>query len=788
MVEANIIRNFLLDSESLATYLQGKLVSIGDIRRRLLLSERENDSRIPDQFYRLALDRDLKNVKTIEDIFCHLLPSVAKEYLSIDRSDILVSDNNQNDWQEFITFIPPLLLKMAFLHLEQPLSKIDEKTIKNYFHSYILPNSLYTSIPSPKNEVLKEIIENEKGLHDLHMHLNGSTEIDIAWQDLLFHPHKIYKELKIGFSNELVKEQVEVESNLLDPLKFYNLLSIAGRLRSILYDLIFSTALTPKYPPLKNLLLQTLYKKGFTERMPVHPFQTLVNSYGNKASLMAVEGLMYSIVLHKIADRKNATMATFFHFYLLIQGLANRLLVQQVHQKGFEQFQKITVNRIREFSEMKYEKRFFQMHGNQLKFLSFLEGRFSPKKSEIENVEFINKIMDGWKKFCNELENKDLNIPELRLIPHFIKKKDSKPHKYIRYKHLREDTWKKGKVLSLLIKDHKRYAKLLTGVDAASSEFDTPPEVFAPTFRALRRKETFHHFTYHVGEDFFHITSGIRAIYEAINFLGLQSGDRIGHGTATAICVNTWKAVVGETILIKKGEWLDNLIFIHHFSSTLEKFVDKLKNIEIVISRLTNEIYKPSFPFTVSEIVRAWQLRKYCPILVFSSSHSIANTRSTYDLQEWEDIQNENITLNEKRILELYHTNEFTAEYETVIPLKVDGLLNLSELEELQKLILKELKEKQIVIETLPTSNVRIGYNKNYKSYHLNNWVNWQKEGKDIPKIVVGTDDTGIFATNIFNEYANIWDYLVKSEKHTQVEIKAIIEDFINNGKTYSFT
>lgn len=80
------------------------------------------------------------------------------------------------------------------------------------------------------------------------------------------------------------------------------------------------------------------------------------------------------------------------------------------------------------------------------------------------------------------------------------------------------------------------YAKFVTGADAAASEFDTPPEVFAPSFRRLR-KNGIRHFTYHAGEDFFHILSGLRAIYEAIEFLGLQAGDRIGHATAAGVDV-----------------------------------------------------------------------------------------------------------------------------------------------------------------------------------------------------------------------------------------------------------
>ena len=83
---------------------------------------------------------------------------------------------------------------------------------------------------------------------------------------------------------------------------------------------------------------------------------------------------------------------------------------------------------------------------------------------------------------------------------------------------------------------------------------------------------------------------------------------------------------------------------------------------------------------------------------------------------------------------------------------------------------------------------MRIGYYKNYKAYHLNNWISRKDGVPEIFDIVVGTDDTGIFATNIFNEYANIYEYLLKSKKYDEEEIKLIIEKLVENGKRFRFT
>lgn len=74
------------------------------------------------------------------------------------------------------------------------------------------------------------------GLHDLHIHLNGTLETDIVWQDLLSHPDRVYKELKKSFVNkEKVLEQLRQESFLLTPIKYTHLLKIAGRLRQYFF-------------------------------------------------------------------------------------------------------------------------------------------------------------------------------------------------------------------------------------------------------------------------------------------------------------------------------------------------------------------------------------------------------------------------------------------------------------------------------------------------------------------------------------------------------------------------
>ena len=153
----------------------------------------------------------------------------------------------------------------------------------------------------------------------------------------------------------------------------------------------------------------------------------------------------------------------------------------------------------------------------------------------------------------------------------------------------------------------------ITAVDAAASEFDTPPEVFAPVFRELRELNVVRHFTYHAGEDFYHILDGLRAIYEAIIFLDLQHGDRIGHASATGTDVDTWADILMKKVIMPQGIYLDDLIFVHCFilEQKIESLYAKLPMIEIKIQEISRKIYNKTYG--LEDLSSAWKKRYLDP-------------------------------------------------------------------------------------------------------------------------------------------------------------------------------
>ena len=188
------------------------------------------------------------------------------------------------------------------------------------------------------------------------------------------------------------------------------------------------------------------------------------------------------------------------------------------------------------------------------------------------------------------------------------------------------------------------------------------------------------------------------------------------------------------------------------------------------IDELAEETYGKIYALRVLQ--QAWLCRREDPLCDKSRYQSILNKTSELPCDEVSEV------------LWKYH-NERTAQSEVIMvdPLEIFPVNALSEL---QLLVLRYMCERELIIETLPTSNVRIGRYNAFDVYHLKRWWRWYKAGKAIPSIVLGTDDPGIFATSIYNEYANVYCALV-ADGESPAEAMELIRRMEQNARVYSF-
>ena len=288
--------------------------------------------------------------------------------------------------------------------------------------------------------------------------------------------------------------------------------------------------------------------------------------------------------------------------------------------------------------------------------------------------------------------------------------------------------------------------------------------MFAPVFKRLR-ENGFQYFTFHAGEDFYHLLGGLRAIYEAITFLDLQRGDRIGHATAAGVDPGIWEHNVGCEVVVPIGAYMDDLLFVYYLISNNEcKALESLMpRLYMRIMELSREIF-PNDEFQVYDLIYSWKKRQE-DILELADSGELNNIKA----------------------LKRYHQKEYVEKYKKEIKVKIFEILDENALREVQLAILKIMHHKEIAIETLPTSNIFIGYHNSFNTYHLVNWIRWEKEGKPIPPIVLGTDDAGIFATNIYNEYCHIYTLLVYEYDFCINEAFEIIRKINRDANYYTF-
>lgn len=732
---------------------KGENPSVEEIKRNLYTLARCLDMYKPDYCFVDDINEEMQDVGVRDEHSLSLflvksLKWLAKRYLLYLKGRMYVKKEMLEEWMEVVKVFPPLVIEAAFF-LDNEQLALDETS---FFRNVLRPLFANTAIRRPYHRNLEKLVEEATGLSDLHIHINGTSETDMIWWSQIGEVDIWSRSFDEVWGYSEVNRQREQLSEV--PLSVYKKRLRDGKklLNDILKELTHSESF--------KMLFKTNYKF-------LHPKSL------DETPRLALGAYFYIKVLQLLVypEHKKDTSHKFYHL-LLILGDAHRMIVQQKWQKGFPQFQMITENGYRwRHEEKNYESRFAQLScDNGFRFLRYIEGRFSPKLTFEENMALVNGISKGFKTFKDKNNADDV---DLRLIAHFIKMKDRYPnYHFCRHRDLRVMNHKKALALNkmgMYLEQQKRIN--IVGIDAAANEMDAGPEVFAPTFHWLREKWRKRnrdlHFTFHAGEDFRHIFSGLRMMVEAVDFLEMEQGDRIGHGTAAGISPQLWMERMDGSVKIRKGEWLDDLVMVHELilrpSNPYADLVELMPRIHAEIMDLFHEIYDDNN--SVSDMVKAWQMRRHEPKVD-------RKDRSRVERMFWDYHFNSNV---KKR-------------YNQMMSLRIrQSYFSTTHIEHLQNLVLDYIAHKDIAIEVPLSSNVAISFYNNANEHHLQRWMDDSSENDLlIPPIVVGTDDPGIFMTNIYIEYARISSYLESHGYGFNARVEAI-KNMIKTSNYYCF-
>lgn len=511
----------------------------------------------------------------------------------------------------------------------------------------------------------------------------------------------------------------------------------------------------------------------------------------------------------------NTKLPALFYVYILIKNIFRHELVQLNNYVGFKNFsdyqdrKSVFIRKSSVWEEMAAECAIgSSLFGDRDR---YVEARITPKK---DIFELYNSTMDINKSIHDRYSGR------YGFVMHFIKKEDkSKGNGVSRHQDLR--CLIKQQALAIYqLHNMPGIPQNIIGIDAASSEIVCPPEVFAPAYRFLRNKTQGYsnpyettknvrrlHFTYHVGEDFLDIVSGLRAIEETILFLGMTNGDRLGHALVLGTDVDKYYENRHYLISMPQHEILDNVVWLIKEAEGMvgyDKVHQKLQGAFEKYRRLiygtdygerrkvTNDMSK----YSVDDFYQAWLLRGDNPSLYRQSIEpkddfyeGILSLTSRNDNPRCSKArENENA----RQLFWFYHFSE-TAKHngkitdEIELPKELIGIIK-----ELQEQILHDVERRHIAIESNPTSNYRIGEMDYYKEHPMLHFYNHGIDHGEIKdhtiSLSINTDDKGVFATSQEREFSVMACALEKLYQHGDTKNPPrVIYEWLDNIRKMGF-
>lgn len=331
----------------------------------------------------------------------------------------------------------------------------------------------------------------------------------------------------------------------------------------------------------------------------------------------------------------------------------------------------------------------------------------------------------------------------------------------------------------------------LVGLDVASDENAAEPWLFSPAYNEVRdchhtdlvkvlredgEKEIYKRIqniglTYHVGEDYRHILSGLRHIDEVVEKYNYRSCDRIGHGIALGVDVDYW-AGNNQNVLIPLGEYLDNLLWVwglvveNRYELPISAYA-----LEGRILQTASKIFGHMAGITVHVLYRAYQkkfgqdftegFRQYHKKLLESEVSLPEQSREVCLCREYDNCAAE--LWDSFKIVCTYFCPVYEERYNQVMWLETTRE-DVKLLKALQGYMMDKIQRKGIYIETNPTSNLAIGEIESLYSHYVVN-LNTLADAKTERNIMVtiNSDDPMVFNTNVENELAYMYHGLISA-------------------------
>jgi len=476
-------------------------------------------------------------------------------------------------------------------------------------------------------------------------------------------------------------------------------------------------------------------------------------------------------------------LATTFWQYERIRGLTFQHLVQMPGTSGLDYFRRFydRISALRVPLEPVLVEAALETE-SQEGALRSLEVRTSPAPRWQEVMATARRIV----AVSGQSQEGGVDAPELGLVLHFIKRDtvgrgptrrhhaDPRSRAYgCRYGAYFAARTREANAIERALWARPEILFVLRGMDAASSELAVPCWVLAPLMQRVRRvsieaanelKMRYPHelvrpmrATFHAGEDFRHLISGLRAIHEPIAAGILTAGDRIGHAVALGVDPETWTSryrVVAQTI----DEQLDDLLW------ELDCYADGV--IDIDPGRIeTTRAAATAIGRSLFDGVDGWQTSNIDADLLRDMRKLRSQPRVLCDRLKYPYMRGAKPRpgRDAEELLRVYLTSPTVYERGAQVgEVRTEG--SVAVIRELQKYLRTQIASLELTIETNPSSNLLVGdfpSLEDHPAFRLHPLAGPAGEAHAL--ISINDDNPLSFSTCLADEYAHFYYAMIRS-------------------------
>lgn len=610
-----------------------------------------------DNSYQLAC-KQMKDAKGENPSVFRLITHMSKKLLKLNGDEIQCRFEQLLRWREISFLLGQDFFTCAYL--------------ADYDLERGLETKCFTWLPiirSDNNRIYNIL---KGGVSENHFHLAGSTKVyELNWISLMnqidgrLHDFKkINRTLQEFFVDPfdiLDKREsfyAECQRAALYRIYLFSVIKedafLIEKLEKLLYRLEKGAILEEYVTEIQDaiVLAQSIYGARLKGSILDYVLEkNMINENSDDCRLLSGERkFLYDCFRFVASNLFSDKQKDLFYVYLIIRTDFRGEIIQTNGQVGFANFSNYQ-DRKEYFIEGKkaYENELVRLALNESlrkKNMISLEARICPKNTS----EKLFHTLKNYERIVKE-GDREVAYEKLFYVMHFPKIFDKTfIHGVPRNNNARKMSMRQARSIVALLEKRIEINEHIKGIDACSSEIACRPEVFGQVFRYLSDvvvmcsevqenkirtsyKTRNLYTTYHVGEDFFDIVDGLRAIDEAILFCGLKRGSRLGHALALGINPEEYYAFKGNKVVLSKQVLLDDIAWMLckadeyrcQINSSLkakleERFID-----------LYEEIFKDCFHYKISlHIERRLKPHKYGIVEVVKSGKKQRNVGNSY--------------------------------------------------------------------------------------------------------------------------------------------------------------